>query len=128
MELNLERVRRNVSQATTEDLLDRVTVYSAGMEPAALAIIDQELAGRGVGSDEIEAHARQREQVIILLPDGTAMKCNFCHRPAETQGWGWHWLRGKLPVFPRYYAYCSQHRPDRQAKPTDEAAGGERPE
>ena len=32
MELNLERVRRNVEQASTEDLLDRATVYRAAME------------------------------------------------------------------------------------------------
>lgn len=36
---DIERVRKNVGQATTEDLLDRITAYSEGMESEALAII-----------------------------------------------------------------------------------------
>ena len=33
MRFDVERVRQNVQQATTEDLLDRLTVYREGMEP-----------------------------------------------------------------------------------------------
>jgi hypothetical protein len=52
------------------------------------------------------------------LPDGTAVGCSFCHRPAVAEGWGWHRLWGLLPVFPRYYYYCSEHRPDVSSAPT----------
>ena len=39
-----ERVRKNAREATTEDLLNRVTVYRGDMEPEALKIIEAELA------------------------------------------------------------------------------------
>ncbi len=35
LEFDAERVTRNVRDATSEDLLDRITVYRDGMEPAA---------------------------------------------------------------------------------------------
>src|SRR5262245_37900636 len=92
MEFDDERVRKNVKEATTEDLLDRITVYRAGMEPAALDIIAAELARRGVDDDEIEAHACQRNYYAIPLADGTAAKCSYCHRPAVAEGWAWHWV------------------------------------
>jgi hypothetical protein len=116
MELDLERVRINVRQADTEDLLDRATVYRAGMEPAALEVIEAELRARGLSAAEIEAHGERRRGQTIPLPDGTAVQCSFCIRPAVTQGWGWHWLWGLLPVFPRPYSYCPQHRPDSRAE------------
>ena len=48
METNLDRVRANVQAASTEDLLDRATVYREGMEPEALDLIEAELRRRGV--------------------------------------------------------------------------------
>ena len=119
MQFDPERVRRNVRQATTEDLLDRVTVYRNGMEPAALEIIEGELQDRGILRDRIRAHAAQREQEILPMEDGTAIPCSFCHRLAIAEGWGWHWLgvmiwgkrRGLFPVFPRFYHYCDRHLP-----------------
>jgi hypothetical protein len=116
---NAERVRTNAQQATTEDLLDRITVYRSGMEPEAVFIIEDELRRRGVDDDTIEAHAAERGFKAILHADGTALKCSFCHRPAVAQGWGWHWLslpiwgkrRPVVPVFPRYLRYCSEHEP-----------------
>jgi hypothetical protein len=111
--LNLDRVRQNVHQATTEDLLDRITVYRAGMEETALDLIAAELRSRGVTPDQIQAHEDQRDQEIRLLPDGTAVPCSFCHRPAVAEAWGWHWLWGLVPLFPRFYRYCSVHRPER---------------
>lgn len=110
MELNLDRVRKNVRSATTEDLLDRVTVYRAGMEPEALEIIEAELAARGIDADAVTAHAQRRSEAV-LLPDGTAMKCSFCHRPALLRAWGWHWCWGKVPIFPRIFSYCEVHAP-----------------
>src|SRR5579859_5304562 len=116
MRFDPERVRANVHEATTEDLLDRVTVYRDGMEPEALDIIEGELQDRGVLRDQIRAHAAQREREILPpLEDGTAVVCSFCHRPAVAEGWGWHWIswmiRGErrriVPVFPRFYHYCA---------------------
>lgn len=105
------RVQANVRQASTEDLLDRLTVYRAGMEPQAVEVITEELRSRGVSAAAIADHADQRAASTIPLPDGTAVCCTFCNRPAVVQAWGWHRLLGKLPVFPRRLAYCSVHRP-----------------
>lgn len=112
MLFDLDRVKANARQATTEDLLDRITVYRAGMEAAALMVIEEELRARKIGGVEIEAHAERRRRESNFLPDGTAVRCSFCPRPAAAEGWGWHWLWGLLPMFPRFYYYCSEHRPD----------------
>src|SRR5262245_47155008 len=106
MHWDVERVRANVRQSTTEDLLDRVTVYRAGMEPEALALIEEELHRRGVRTEAVEDHAARREQEAFLLPDGTAVPCSSCRCPAVAHGWGWHRLWGVLPVFPRVFYYC----------------------
>ena len=111
LEFDPERVRTNARNATTEDLLDRVTVYRAGMEAEALEIIEAELRERGVSADEVDAHAELRRSEIRELPDGTARPCSFCHRPAVAEGWDWHCLWGLLPVFPRYFYYCAEHQP-----------------
>jgi hypothetical protein len=105
---NPERVLTNARAATTEDLLDRVTVYRAGMEPEAIEIIEAELRTRDIGQAEIEAHAHRRRD-SLMLADGTAVKCTFCHRPAASRAWGWQRLWGKLPVFPRYLRLCKVH-------------------
>jgi hypothetical protein len=119
MEFDPERVWANVRKATTEDLLDRVTAYRAGMEPEALTIIEAELRRRGVDDAQIHAHGEQREGQSIPLPDGTAAMCSFCHRPAVARAWGWRQLPGRwrwlppwgLPLLPRWYSYCEEHRP-----------------
>jgi hypothetical protein len=110
MRLDLDRVRVNVQGATTEDLLDRATVYRAGMEPEALALIDEELKARGIGEADLAEHARQRQQAVIAA-DGLPLKCQKCPRPAVTYRWGWHRLWGLIPVFPRRLAYCAEHAP-----------------
>jgi hypothetical protein len=112
MLFDIERVKQNVRKATTEDLLDRVTVYRAGMEAQALEVIEAELRERGVTAQDIEDHDGQRRPETRLLPDGTVAKCTFCARPAVAEGWGWHRMWGILPLFPRFYHYCSVHRPD----------------
>jgi hypothetical protein len=115
-----EPVRANVQKATTEDLLDRVTVYGAGMEPEALEIIEVELAARGVKDSDIRAHAAQRAETAVFLPDGTVVSCSFCARPAVSQAWGLQNLFwGHVPLLPRYFAYCSEH--------ARAAAAGQRP-
>ncbi len=109
MEMNLDRVRANVQAASTEDLLDRATVYRDGMEPEALAIIDEELRERGVTPGEIFDHAQQREQQTITGRDGLALRCCRCSRPAVVQRWRWHRLWGVLPLFPRWVGLCEEH-------------------
>ncbi len=116
MHFNPERVRQNAQQATTEDLLDRVTVYRSGMEPEAVPLIEDELRGRGVTAEQIESHAAERSQRALLLPDGTGRRCSFCHRPAVAEGWGWQRLWGVVPVFPRYFYSCTEHRPAERAR------------
>jgi hypothetical protein len=124
MQLDLERVRKNVRQASSEDLLDRVTVYRAGMEPEALPIIEEELTRRGFDEWDIELHAIDRGREVIPLEDGTALRCSFCDRPAVLQAWGWHRLWGRLPVFPRFFSYCGVHRRDGQAVAAQDAPAG----
>jgi hypothetical protein len=109
MEFNLKRVAEYIRRADTEELLDRVTVYREGMEPAALDLMEGELDRRGVTRDEIAEHDARRRETAIMLPDGTAMRCSFCDRPAVRQARGWHRLFGLVPVFPRLLAYCEAH-------------------
>jgi hypothetical protein len=111
LDLDLERVRDNVRRATTEDLLDRATVYREGMEPEALAVIDAELRQRGLTECDIAEHAERRRGRVLFSPEGWALKCARCYRPAVAQVWGWHWLLGVLPLFPRWFPYCEDHLP-----------------
>jgi hypothetical protein len=109
MDFNLDRVRRNVEAANTEDLLDRATVYRDGLEPEALPVILEELRARGVSPEAIVEHEQVRGEV--LLDDrGVTMKCSHCNRPAIVREWGWHQLFGKFPVFPRAFWRCDMHR------------------
>ena len=128
MRLDLERVRQNAREASTDDLLDRVTVYRKGMEPEALAILEEELQDRGIGPEEMRAHAERRDLECLFLEDGTAAPCSFCHAPALAEGWGWHWVsvmiwgkrRPIVPVFPRFYRYCAAHLPADAVNPPAE--------
>ena len=111
MHFDRERVQSNVRQATTEDLLDRATVYREGMEPEALRLIEDELRRRGVGPAEVEAHAESRRSTMLTGPDGLPVKCARCWRPAVMEEWGWQWLWKLVPIFPRRMRYCEEHRP-----------------
>jgi hypothetical protein len=111
MALDLDRVRANVRDASTEDLLDRATVYSAGMEPEALTIIDEELCRRGVRAAEVAEHDARRRRALLPGPDGLPLKCWKCSRPAVMTCWTWHRMWGRVPLFPRRAAYCEEHRP-----------------
>jgi hypothetical protein len=119
MQYDREKVRENAGKSETEDLLDRVTVYRADMEPDALYVIEEELRQRGVTAADIDAHARQREAGGLFEDGGLTVRCSFCDRPAVARGWGWHryrgrWLpesmKGRLPLFPRPFWYCAVHR------------------
>jgi len=108
MQLDLERIRKNVRAAGTEELLDRITAYRAGMEPAAIEIIEAELDRRGIGEDELREHAERRAGA--MQRGGVARRCSLCERPAVERRWGWHRFWGKLPIFPRLFWYCEVHR------------------
>jgi hypothetical protein len=109
MEFSLDRVRTNVRNATTEDLLDRVTVYRAGLEPEAVPVILEELKARGVTPEAIVRHEEERRSVVFD-PAGPAVPCAKCHKPAVTREWGWHRMFDKVPLFPRPFYLCEDHR------------------
>jgi hypothetical protein len=113
MLFDLERVKANLRKATTEELLDRVTVERAGIEPQVLPLIEEELSRRGVRPDQIEQQAQKRQGEVITLADGTPARCSFCRKFAVEQGRGWQRLWGVVPVFRRYFYYCEDHRPRR---------------
>lgn len=119
MEFDLRRVAEFVRGADTEELLDRVTVYRDGMEPAALDLMEGELDRRGVTREAIAAHDAQRREHAIMLPDGTAMRCNFCDRPAVVRALRFHRLFGRIPVFPMRFAYCDFHAEQRRVTRPD---------
>jgi hypothetical protein len=109
MDFSVERVRDNVRSASTEDLLDRVTVYREALEPEALPVILEELRERGINPEAIVEHEKTRGEVLVDAR-GIAHKCSECDRPAVVHEWGWHQLFGKLPVFPRMFWRCEVHR------------------
>ena len=56
MQLDLEKVRMYAKKADNRALLDRVTVFQQGMEPAAIEIIKKELLQRGISPSDICQH------------------------------------------------------------------------
>lgn len=109
MQFNPDRVRDNAARATTEDLLDRVTVYRSGMEPEAVDLIEAELRHRGLGPRDIEAHALSREGTLVDVA-GVALKCAYCQQPAVAHGWKMLKVFGLLPLIPARVALCADHR------------------
>ncbi len=108
-----ERVRENVRKASTDDLLDRCTVYREGMEAEAIQIIEEELQSRGVTREQIQAHAASYEGQVLVDAQGIAYRCSFCDEPAVEARRGWHMFWRLIPLFPRLFYYCSAHRPAR---------------
>jgi hypothetical protein len=109
MQLDLERVRQNARSASTEELLDRITVYRSGMEPAAIEIIESELDRRGVTPEQIEEFEERRRQ-DGLVGHGVPRSCSFCDRPAVARAWGLS--RGGhslIKVIPWIFNYCEEH-------------------
>jgi hypothetical protein len=109
MEFDLDRVRANVKKATTEDLLVRATVYRAVLEPEALPVILAELRSRGVSAEDVLRHEGSRRGAVLDRA-GVARKCAKCDKPAVTCEWGWHYWFGKVPILPRPYYLCEDHR------------------
>jgi hypothetical protein len=94
MRFDEDHVRLNARQATTEDLLDRATVYRDSLEPRAMEIIEAELRGRGVGPQEIAAHETRRGTGLLRDANGQVIPCSFCTRPAVFEARAWHRLWG----------------------------------
>ncbi|MFL5330961.1 MAG: hypothetical protein ACJ8C4_18870 [Gemmataceae bacterium] len=110
IELDLDRVRADVVKATNEDLLDRITVYRPGMEAQALALIEAELARRGVSEDAIRRHEEKRSEAM-RTKEGWAVKCCKCRAPAVVRRWGWLRLWNLVPIAPWHFRYCQAHAP-----------------
>jgi hypothetical protein len=111
MEWDDQKVLANVRRADTDDLLDRITAYRAGMEPDAVAMIERELHGRGVTANRIADHQQVCERDCIYLPDGTAAMCSLCRKPAVREGRGWWKIWWTVPIYPRRLRYCQEHCP-----------------
>jgi hypothetical protein len=111
MDFDPTRALVNIRAADTDDLLDRVTAYRAGMEPGAVELIEGELRRRGVEPATIEARRAEVERTCLFDEGGSARMCSLCRRPAVAEAWGWFRLFGWLPVLPRRMRYCETHRP-----------------
>jgi hypothetical protein len=109
LELNLKKVAAYIRQAETESLLDRVTVFRDGMEPAALDLIEGELSRRGVSLEKIAEYGELRSATVVINAAGEALRCHFCERPAIVRGRGWFKLWRRIPIFPRMYSRCEVH-------------------
>jgi hypothetical protein len=111
MEFDLKTVAAFIRKAETEDLLDRVTVYRDGMEPAAVDLMENELWRRGITPDELANHARERQERLLITREGQPVRCQYCERPAASRRWGWYRIWGRLPVIPWPLALCVVHAP-----------------
>lgn len=109
MFFDLERIRANVAGASSEDLLDRITIWRAGMEESALAIIEEELRRRDITSYDIALHEEMRSQNLIILGGGYPARCCECFRPAVQRVVAWHRVWGVVPLFRRSFYYCEKH-------------------
>jgi hypothetical protein len=111
-----EKVAENARKSPTEDLLDRVTIYRGNLEPEAIPILEQELERRGVSAAEVAAHRERQQGEHVTTVSGYVLSCSLCRRPAVAERWGWHWLWGVLPVFPRRMRLCQEHLAEREGK------------
>ena len=112
VQFDAHKVLLNARQATTEDLLERVTAFRDGMEAEAIEIIEMELRRRGVGPEQIEQAIQHGTGNRVRDRSGLPRRCSFCHRPAVARRWGWHRLWRRLPLFPWPVNYCAEHLPN----------------
>jgi hypothetical protein len=109
MDFDEKKSLLNICQAESDDLLDRITAFRAGMEPAAIEMIEQELHRRGVSQAKINERTEECKRECLFHADGTAKKCVLCRKPAVSETMGWHKLFGILPLFPLPMCYCKEH-------------------
>ena len=118
MELNLRAIASRIRQSETIELLDRVTAYRSGMEPAALDLILSELSRRGVSESQIQRHEAELLEQGLLIEDGIAWPCSKCERPAVARRWVWHRIAGLIPVVPVRLRVCVDHQPKSESEIT----------
>jgi hypothetical protein len=111
LKLDPQKCLAEMQRAETADLLDRVTAYRQGMEPAALTLMEHELNRRGVPQSAIDQRMAECGRECLFDAGGVALQCSRCRRPAVTEVRDWHRLWGVLPLFPRSFRCCSEHRP-----------------
>lgn len=109
MDVPLKAIAESIRRAETEDLLDRVTVFRGLTEPAAVDLMEGELARRGETPERVAAHGRRRRETALVGPDGLPLRCWRCSRPAVVWQWRWHRVFGRLPLFPRRVRECADH-------------------
>jgi hypothetical protein len=104
---DINQVREDAHQTSTDVLLDWVTLYRDTLTAEQVEVFETELRGRGVGREEIVQHA-QLWANALRGRDGEPRLCSLCRRPALTRAWGWQrlWL---LPFFPRKFFHCDRH-------------------
>ena len=110
MQLDLEKVRIYAKKADNRALLDRVTVFQQGMEPAAIEIIRIELLQRGISPADISQHESIYKDLVIRGPEGMPRLCKKCALPAITLEWGWLKSFGCIPLLPGLSLYCEEHK------------------
>jgi hypothetical protein len=98
-----------LTESTNEELLDRVTVYRAGMDPAALEAIERELRSRGVTDEQVTEHGQRLEGEVLWREPGLAWSCSYCTRPAVAWEPDWVRLFWFIPIFPRRVRCCREH-------------------
>jgi hypothetical protein len=108
---DLQKCLAEMRKAEKDDLLDRVTAYREGYEPAIVSMIEEELRRRGVKLQSIEERMAECRRDCLFDDSGVALQCSSCRRPAVTEVWGWHRMWGVLPLFPRVIRCCNGHRP-----------------
>ncbi|MBI2804739.1 MAG: hypothetical protein HYX68_07115 [Planctomycetes bacterium] len=111
METTEQKMLLNIRQANTDDLLDRITAFRAGLEAEAIDMIETELRRRSVTANQIADHQAKCERDCVFYPDGTAKMCSQCRKPAVCETWAWHRLLWIIPLFPRWTCFCEIHRP-----------------
>jgi tRNA 2-selenouridine synthase SelU len=115
MNLDVERVRENAARSSTEDLICRVTVFRAGMEPEALVVIEDELERRGVSRDELDRRWRELSASALRDAQGQPLRCAHCDRPAIARRREWWRLLRLIPLFPWDAPVCAAHSPGEQS-------------
>ena len=120
---DLDQVRKNVEEAEISDLLERATVFRAGMEPEALELIETELRRRGISFKEQAEFEAAQENTVLRDEAGLPLSCHKCSQLAVESHWVWHWA-GIIPIFRTRRSFCATHAPSKQkllsARPANE--------
>lgn len=98
-----------ISNTSTPELLDAVTVLLPQMDTDALEVMHAELARRGIGPDEIGSHLRDLRPLVIRDETGHVPMCSQCRRAAVGSVMVRHKLWGLIPLMNRQRYFCQEH-------------------